>query len=85
MTKHLIYNMCINVFFDTVISNYVKPHIKKRHRLGSPGVRIRLVDISVVNMNTDSHIGNRYANTANILGEGMFYRTVKFGDLGKSE
>lgn len=29
MTKHLIYNMCINVFFDTVISNYIKPHIKK--------------------------------------------------------
>lgn len=28
MTKHLIYNMCINVFFDTVISNYIKPHIK---------------------------------------------------------
>lgn len=67
MTKHLIYNMCINVFFDTVISNYIKPHIKKRHRMGTPGVRIRLVDVSVVNMDKDSPISNRYAETANTI------------------
>ncbi len=85
MTKHLIYNMCINAFFDAVISNYIKPHIKKRHRMGTPGVRIRLVDVSVVNMNSDSPIGNRYAETANILEEESYYRVVKFGELGKSE
>lgn len=85
MTKHLIYNMCINVFFNTVISNYIKPHIQKRHQLGAPGVRIRLVDVSVVNVDKDSPIGSRYTETANILGEGMYYRFVKFGELGKSE
>lgn len=67
MAKHLIYNMCINVFFDTVISNYIKPHIKKRHRMGTPGVRIRLVDVSGVNMDSDPPIGNRYAETTNTI------------------
>ena len=74
--------MCINVFFDTVISNYIKPHIKKRHRMGTPGVRIRLVDVSGVNMDSDPPIGNRYAETADILGDGRYYRIVKFGELG---
>lgn len=53
--------------------------------MGTPGVRIRLVDVSVVNMDSDSPIGNRYAETANILGDEQYYRIVKFGELGKSE
>jgi hypothetical protein len=74
--------MCINVFFDTVISNYIKPHIKKRHRMETPGVCIRLVDVSVVKLDP---IVSRYTQMASILEEESYYRVVKFGELGKSE
>ena len=94
ITKHLIYNTCIDVFFDTVISNYMKPHIKQSQCRGAPRVPIsqwpskldpklreHLVELGVLYPSSV----NRYDEVSALVGEKKYYQVVKFGDIGKSE
>ena len=84
--KHIVFNQCIDVFFDRVINNYLKPRIERRTHYRTPGVSIRVIDIDAMinyHVSYDDITNSRYAQASEMLGADKYYRRVNFSNMSE--
>jgi hypothetical protein len=80
--KHFIFDQCINVAFNRITENFIKPdpNIAKIQEYMNR-IQKQFPEYEFKNIQIVKFPPTRYAETSELLGEGKYYRTIKFGDL----
>jgi len=87
LLKHFIFDKCIDVAFEKITNNFINPDIKSdkiKSYLKHMNRKFPFYDFNEVSIITSDR-KRRYADVSDIVGDGKYYRQIKFNEISSVE
>ena len=90
IVKHFIFERCIDVAFSQITENFIRPDMTNvkiqeyMNRIQKQFPELKIESMSVLKFPRACGKSSRYDDAGRLIGDGKYYRTTTFGEIGST-